>query len=187
MPLLFCAIIVLIIYPPIRRLLFPPAPLALHSPTSGEVQTPQAGYLGSGDSLTGAAEAYKGLAAEQEATNFVSGLTSIAVGSVSGQGAPSTSESVASEPPDAQDSPSKAAGEIGRALPDPTSVVSGAATAQATASGEPLERDKTKKPMEDAMWEAAGPFMHTLNITADLWERLAKSVPIGVYPIDNYA
>lgn len=158
--------------------------------STGEPQISQTGYLASADSLTGATEAYKGFAAEQEANNFVTSLTSIAVAGVSGQGAPSASESVEPDSPKAQD-PSLdvalASGEIGRALPDPISVVGGAATAQATTFGEPVEHDKTKKPVEAAVWEAAGPFMHTLNVVADMWEQFAKSVPIDMSPNRNHA
>ena len=47
MPLLIGTTILLMIHPPTRRRLFPSAPLALHNTSSGELQTPQAGYLGS--------------------------------------------------------------------------------------------------------------------------------------------
>ena len=61
---------------------------------TGEVQAPAAGgNLGSGDSLTGAEEQFRGEAVEQEATNFVSGITTLAVGSVAGEGAPSVDKS----------------------------------------------------------------------------------------------
>lgn len=154
----------------------------MHSVTNGEKQTPQAGYLGSADSMTGAAEAYKGQAAEQEAANFVTGFTSIAVGSATGQGAPSTAESVMSDSPNSDvlsaDGRSSG-GEVGSALPDPTSVVGSAANVQATTFGDAATGDKTKKPVENAMWEKAGPFMHAIAAVADTWERFAKYGPFS--------
>jgi len=185
MPLLIGTTILLMTHPPTRRRLFPSAPLALHNTSSGELQTPQAGYLGSVDSLTGAGEAYKGLAAEQEANSFVTGLASIVVGSVTGHGVPSAPGSIESELLEVQDPRSETAssfvGEIEQSLPSSTPFILGAATAQATTLGEPAGYDKTKKPVEAAMWAAAGPFMHALNVVADMWERFAKLILTYTY------
>ena len=176
-PAFLAMVIALIVHPPTRRTLFPPVPLALISTTGGEKQTPPAGYLGSKDSLTGAAEAYKGQAVEQEASNFVTGLTNVAVGSAVGQGAPSASASVADDEDEKTDVvDGSAVGEVGSSLPDPTSVVSGAANAQAATFGETAAHDKTKKHVENAIWEQAGPVMHAIATIADTWERFAKSV-----------
>lgn len=46
--------ILLIVYPPARSILFPPAPLALVNKSTGGVQKPKAGVLGSTDTATGA-------------------------------------------------------------------------------------------------------------------------------------
>lgn len=54
-------LLLLILYPPSRPFLFPPAPLAAVSTKHGTLQTPSAGTLGSSDSLTGAPEAHKGV------------------------------------------------------------------------------------------------------------------------------
>jgi transglutaminase/protease-like cytokinesis protein 3 len=126
--------------------------------------------------LTGAAEAYKGQAVEQEASNFVTGFASIAVGSATGQGAPSASASVASDEIDSADENATVSvdAEVGSSLPDPTSIVGGAANAQSTAFGESAKHDKTKKHVENAMWESAGPIMHGIAMIADIWERFAK-------------
>ena len=64
MPLVFTTVIVLIVYPPSRSILFPPAPLALVNASTGGVQTPKAGVLGSHDSATGAPEKHQGEAVE---------------------------------------------------------------------------------------------------------------------------
>jgi hypothetical protein len=83
MPLVFITLIALITYPPCRPVLFPPAPIALVSGTGG-VQKPKAGVLGSHDSATGAPENHKGEAVEQEASNFVNGIASVALSSATG-------------------------------------------------------------------------------------------------------
>ena len=58
-PLFSATLLALIVYPPSRDFLFPPAPLALVSTKTGGVQKPKAGVLGSTDSATGAPENYK--------------------------------------------------------------------------------------------------------------------------------
>ncbi|KAK0564184.1 hypothetical protein OC844_001827 [Tilletia horrida] len=80
--LLLCML--LIVSPRSRRILFPPAPLAAISATSGKPKVPEAQHLGSTQSLTGAAETYKGQAAEREAANFVNSLSSLAVSTAIG-------------------------------------------------------------------------------------------------------
>jgi hypothetical protein len=83
MPLVFLTLITLITYPPCRPVLFPPAPIAIVSGKGG-VQKPKAGVLGSHDSATGAPENHKGEAVEQEASNFVNGIASVALSSATG-------------------------------------------------------------------------------------------------------
>ena len=58
-PLFSATLLALIVYPPSRDFMFPPAPLALVSTKTGGVQKPKAGVLGSTDSATGAPENYK--------------------------------------------------------------------------------------------------------------------------------
>ncbi len=144
-PLLFVTIITLIMYPPSRDVMFPPAPLALVS-SSGGVQKPKAGVLGSTDSATGAPENHKGEAVEQEASNFVSGIASVALSSATGK-------HPQGEPPegDAQDD----------SVPDPTSIAIGAADAKDKAAGNATsaKHDKTKVPMETAIWTQMRPIM----------------------------
>lgn len=131
--------------------------------------------------MTGAAEAYKGQAAEQEAANFVTGITSITLGAATGQGAPSVSESAASTPDGEggisalnEESVTAPSGDVGAALPGATDLVGGVKGAQGTAVGDGKTKDKTKQPMEKAIWESAGPAMHALNVVADIAERFAK-------------
>lgn len=163
MPLVSITFITLIVYPPARASMFPPAPISLIG-SKGTVQKPKAGLLGSVDSATGAPENHKGEAVEQEASNFVSGIASVALSSAAGkhpQGGP----------PGTDDEP-------GAMAPDPTALASGAADAKdKAAGGKPnQEHDKTKAPMETAMWLKMRPIMHGLADTTDTWERFAKCV-----------
>ncbi|RMZ71597.1 Proteasome subunit beta type [Pyrenophora seminiperda CCB06] len=160
MPLLSVTLVTLIVYPPARETMFPPAPMALVSSTGG-VQKPKSGTLGSTDSATGAPENHKGEAVEQEASNFVNGFASIALSSATGK-------HPQGEPPD-EDSPDSN-------VPDPTRLAIGAADAKDQASGvKPTkDYDKTKVPMETAMWTKMRPIMHGLAEVTDTWERFAK-------------
>jgi hypothetical protein len=161
-PLLSAVLVALIGVPQIRGILFPPAPVALVDSKTGGVQKPQAGVLGSHDSATGAPEKHKGEAVEQEASSFVRGIASVAMGSAAGkhpQGVPDSDKTAAID-----------------AAPDPTALATSTADAKDVASGGKTGamQDKTKVPMETMMWNKMRPIMHTLGTIADTWERLAK-------------
>jgi hypothetical protein len=147
-PLLAVTAIVLIVYPPARGVLFPPAPIALVDNKSGGVQKPKAGVLGSHDSATGAPENHKGEAVEQEASNFFNSITSVIITSATGKHPQAEPESDGNEP--------------GEELPDPASVAVRAADAKdVAAGGKPAAKhDKTKVPVETAMWTKMRPVMH---------------------------
>lgn len=119
--------------------------------------------LGSHDSATGAPEKHKGEAVEQEAHNFVSGIGSIALSSAAGK----------HEPSDPDSDP------LNSSVPDPTDMASDAAAAKQSAQGgiPSAKHDKTKQPMEQAMWLKMRPIMHVIGDTSDGWERFAKCVP----------
>lgn len=159
-PLMTITLVTLVVHPPAREFLFPPAPMALVSASTGGVQKPKAGTLGSTDSATGAPENHKGEAVEQEASNFVNGIASVALASATGK-------HPQGEPP-SQDT--------GDAIPDPTSIAVSAANAKDKAAGDKTsaEHDKTKVPMETAMWTQMRPIMHGISDVADTWERFAK-------------
>jgi len=161
-PLLISVLIALIVYPPSRELLFPPAPMALVDGATGGIQKPRAGVLGSHDSVTGAPENHKGEAVEQEASNFVTGIAAVALSSAAGK--------------HPQGDPDGADGSGLEVAPDPTSIVSSAtdATAQAEGYKTGARHDKTKVPMETAMWTKMRPIMHALGDATDTWERFAK-------------
>jgi hypothetical protein len=153
--------------------MFPPAPIALVS-SSGGVQKPKAGTLGSTDSATGAPENHKGEAVEQEASNFVNGFASIALSSATGK-------HPQGEPLD-EDSPDSS-------VPDPTRLAIGAADAKDQAAGAKphKDHDKTKVPMETAMWTKMRPIMHGLADVTDTWERFANMLdPTPPFPTNKY-
>ena len=161
--------IVLIVYPPSRPFLFPPAPLALVDSKTGGVQTPKSGVLGSHDSATGAPEKHKGEAVEQEAHNFVTGIGSIALSSAAGK----------HEQGDPDQDP------VNASVPDPTKMATAGAEAKVSAGGgSPTPKhDKTKQPMEDAMWLKMRPIMHVIGDIADGWERFGNALsPTRPFP-----
>lgn len=175
-PLVTLTVITLIVYPPSRELLFPPAPVALVDSKSGGVQKPKAGVLGSHDSATGAPENHKGEAVEQEASNFVNGIASVALSSATGK-----------HPDRGPDSDGE--GAPGDAAPDPTGLAGGAADAKDVAAGAKpgAKHDKTKVPVETAMWTKMRPVMHGLADLADTWERFGNALsPVSPFPRNTY-
>ncbi|KAH8732264.1 hypothetical protein GQ44DRAFT_640674, partial [Phaeosphaeriaceae sp. PMI808] len=173
MPLISLTLVTLIVYPPAREIMFPPAPIALVS-SKGGVQKPKAGTLGSTDSATGAPENHKGEAVEQEASNFVNGIASIALSSATGK-------HPQGEPPegDAHE----------KSVPDPTRIAVGAADAKDVTAGTTpsMHHDNTKVPMETAMWTKMRPIMHGLADVIDTWERFANMLdPTPPFPKNKY-
>jgi hypothetical protein len=147
----------------------------LVSSKTGGVQKPKAGVLGSHDSATGAPENHKGEAVEQEASNFVNGIASVALASATGK--------------HPQDGGHEEEGAPGDSVPDPTSIAVGAADAKHKAAGgnPSQERDKTKVPMETAMWTKMRPVMHGIADVTDGWERFANALsPTAPFPQDRY-
>ncbi len=159
-PTVLLTLIILIVYPPSRSFLFPPAPLALVNPKTGGVQSPAAGVLGSHDTATGAPQNHHGEAAEQEARNFVSGIGAIALSSAAGK----------HEQGDPKSDP------LDKSVPDPSRMATAGAVAKDSAEGGTSAHghDKTKQPMEEAMWTKMRPVMHVIGDIADGWERFAK-------------
>lgn len=159
-PTILTMLITLIVYPPSRTFLFPPAPLALIDSKTGGVQKPKAGMLGSHGSLTGAPEKHHGEAVEQEAHNFVSSFGAIALSSAAGKhesGNQALDEDSSTE----------------HSVPDPTAIATHAADAKKGAEGG-NDKDHAKKHVEDKMWEGVRPAMHAIGDVADMWERIAK-------------
>lgn len=61
-------------------------------------------------------------------------------------------------------------------LPDPTSVVIGVNDSKSKSDGGKTSEvhDKTKVPVQDAMWTKARPVMRIIGDIADGWERFGK-------------
>ena len=166
---------VLILSPEAREVMFPPAPIALVDSKTGGVQKPKAGVLGSTDSATGAPENYKGEAVEQEASNFVTGIASVALSSATGK-------HPQNDPPPDEGAPHDS-------VPDPSAVALSAANAKEKATGNnpSAAKDKTKVPMETAMWTKMRPIMHGIADFADGWERMGNALsPTPPFPQNRY-
>jgi hypothetical protein len=75
-----------------------------------------------------------------------------------------------------QGEPQSGEGAPGAGVPDPTSLAVSAADAKSQAQGDlpGKEHDKTKVPMETAMWTKMRPVMHGIADVTDGWERFAK-------------
>ncbi|EPS38100.1 hypothetical protein H072_8160 [Dactylellina haptotyla CBS 200.50] len=170
LPLLMAFVITLIAFPKSRNYLFPPTPLALVDISTGQLQQPAAGVLASRGSLTGAPEKHEGEAVEQEASNFVSGIAAIGINSATGQHP---------ENPKQDEE-----GTIDTAVPDPSNVAISAADAKdKAAGGTGRKHDKTKEPMQDAMWSKMRPLMHGIESIADTWERFGNALsPTPPFP-----
>lgn len=174
-PLVTLTMVTLIVYPRSREVLFPPAPLALVDSKTGGVQKPKSGVLGSTDSSTGAPQNFKGEAVEQEASSFVNGFTSIVVTSATGKNPDSGAPSEKGSPDDS--------------IPDPTGLAVAAAEAKDVSAGGKAgaKHDKTKVPVETAMWTKMRPVMHGIADVADTWERFANALsPTPPFPKDVY-
>ncbi|KAH6638553.1 hypothetical protein BKA67DRAFT_588836 [Truncatella angustata] len=174
-PLLVVTFITLIVYPPSRDVMFPPAPIALVDNKSGGVQKPKSGVLGSHDSATGAPENHKGEAVEQEASNFFNGITSVVITSATGKHPQGDPDSDGKDP--------------GEQVPDPSGAALKAVDAKdIAAGGKPSKHhDKTKVPMETTVWTKMRPVMHGVADVSDTWERFSNALsPTPPFPHDIY-
>lgn len=167
-PLVWGTLLCLIVLPRSRGFLFPPAAaLANVDAKTGAVKPVAAhghGLAMSGDSLTGAREAQKGEAVEQEAHNFVSAFGGIAISSAAGK------QHTSAEGGTDGDGEGKK-----KAAPDPTSAAIKAIDAKDSAEGGATgTKAATKKPVEEAMWEKARPVMQGVGVVADIWEQIGN-------------
>ncbi|KAJ1032687.1 hypothetical protein NDA16_000709 [Ustilago loliicola] len=175
-----------------RTILFPSAPLAAIDPKTGQAKVPKAGHLGSKSSLTGAAETFEGEAVEQEASNFVGALGSVALSTAAGKSSNQGAEALRDEDQDDSDDGNDQASVKSNSttrkpkkdaedrIPDPTNVAAVSHSAQSKAAGEkagqPDKGDHTKKPMEQAIFASLAPFMHILNNVCDDYERFGNAL-----------
>jgi hypothetical protein len=163
MPPILMAVLALLISPRARNIMFPPAPLALVDYSNGGLLKPHAGLLATTDTITGAPENVKGEAAENEASNFVTGIAAIAVNVLTDK--------------DPQHDDDQKSGRLANALPDPNTLATKVAVVKDKASGvDRPSQDKSKAPMEEVMWSKVRPMMHGICAVSDMWERCAKYV-----------
>lgn len=154
----------LIAYPRARTLLFPPMPLAMVDWLSGGITAPRAGVLGSGDTATGAPQTIHGEAAENEASNFITGIAGIAMNVMTAQEPNAEPENLDGETHAMTDG-----------LPQPNEATTLIATAKDKSAGiDKPSHDKTKRPMEEAMWSKMLPLLRALWVISDTWERFSK-------------
>ncbi|KAF4772621.1 hypothetical protein HAV15_011200 [Penicillium sp. str.  len=168
-PTMLVILLALVIYPPCRSLMFPPAPIPLVNKDTGGVQKPKAGILGSDDSITGAPEKFKGEAAEQEASNLVASVASVAVGSAVGK----HDQGVPDDAPLEED------------VPDAMDIVATTADAQSAAHGKvPADsHDKTRQPMKQSVMDAANSSMQMIGDITDTYEKFGNALsPTAPFP-----
>jgi hypothetical protein len=120
------------------------------------VSPPSAGESVSHDGITGAPERHKGEAAEQEASQLVNSLASVAIEGAAGKYGQSVPEDTTEGPPPG---------------PDPPQVV--AAITDGQTEGPPPD-SKTKEPMKKKVGKAMDEAMRIAGDIADLYEKLAK-------------
>lgn len=180
----FAAFILLIfVSPRSRRILFPPVPLAAIS-GKGTAKVPKSGHLGSANSATGAAESFKGEAVEQEASNLVSSISTVAVSTAVGKDDPSTDDSYS----DSGDDPYEEGAQAKKAedsIPDPTKVAEVEAQAKVKAEGDKKLQvgDHTAAAVDQSVWGKLHPLLHALEDLCDNWERLSNALsPVPPFP-----
>ncbi|CZT21891.1 uncharacterized protein RCC_07757 [Ramularia collo-cygni] len=162
MPAALIFLWILVISPKARATAFPPAPISLVGTLSGNLTKPNAGILGSVDSVTGAPENMQGEAVENESSNFVTGLAAIGVNIMSSgeiHGEPNTEENSFS----------------GSMKATPNELVQMIATGKDKAEG--IDRpsmDKSKGPMETIMWSFAKSGMTGMESANNIWEKFAN-------------
>ncbi|KAJ5773962.1 hypothetical protein N7457_008858 [Penicillium paradoxum] len=161
-PTMLATLIALVVYPPCRSRMFPPAPIALVNKDTGGVQKPKAGVLGSHDSITGAPEKFKGEAAEKEASNLVTSVASVAVGSAVGKHDPGVPDHAPFE----------------KDVPDAMDLVANTADAQSAAhGGVPTDsHDKTRQPMRQSVMDAANFSMQVVGDITDTYEKICNAL-----------
>lgn len=144
--------VALIMFPPLRPVLFPPP----KAPQIGEeIQSPL-GQPESQDSLTGAPEVHKGEAAEQEAKNLVDSVATVAIES--------------------------AAAKYGQTVTEDPAVAGESIEPIDEGPDTPLEgssEDKTKKPIRSKTARGTDKAMRVVSDITDIYEQFAKYVILG--------
>jgi hypothetical protein len=155
-----------------RNVLFPQAPRALVNISTGGIQKPQAGQLGTFNTLTGAPEKQEGEAVEEEAANFVDNLRHVVMRAVG-----------------MHEKQERDGDPLEGKVPKPVRKAVKAIKAEGSAPGHATEdTDQTQKPMEELLWSKAKPenlapvittAPHVVGEIVDNWERFAKYVTVS--------
>ncbi|KAJ5296389.1 uncharacterized protein N7443_007282 [Penicillium atrosanguineum] len=152
-PAILSLFVALIMFPPIRTVLFPMAPAKTDSDASS-VHSSSSDLPESHDSLTGAPENHKGEAAEQEAKNLVDSVATMAMeGAAAKYG-----QTVAEDEPDVP------------VTPQPLLAIEGAPDGQPDDGPE----DKTKKPMRSKAAKGTDKAMRVISDITDIYEQFAN-------------
>ena len=167
MPVVLGTLILVVSSVEARNALFPPTPRALVNIRTGGIQKPQAGQLGTNDTLTGAPEKQPGEAVEEEAANFIDNVRHNIQRAVGMHNK-------------AQQDGDPLEGKV----PKPIRKAVKAVQAAGSAPGHVTEStDQTQQPMEEMMWAKVNPegiakaldlAPHLVGEVADNWERFAK-------------
>lgn len=164
--LIICVSIGMVLSARVGSTLFPPVPMSLVDWRTGGLSKPTAGVLASPDSATGAPENFRGEAIEKEAESFATTIAGIAVSVWTAQDQDTK--------PSNQDATTPPASSLPRPH-DPTTLM-GIAMDKA-AGVQDSSSDKTKLPMQGALWSVVLPWLRLLYTISDTWERLAKYLP----------
>jgi len=168
-PLVLGTLIIIIGSEKARNTLFPPAPLAVVDISTGALQKPQAGQLGTTNTLTGAPEKAPGEAQDEEAAGFVDNLRHIIARSIG-----------------MHDNKDEEGNPLERKVPKPVQKMIKSVKEAGSAPGHATEKpgeDMTQKPMEEILWDKVKPKViepvakmapHVIGEIVDNWERVAK-------------
>ncbi|RDW63676.1 hypothetical protein BP6252_11221 [Coleophoma cylindrospora] len=168
-PLVLATLIAIVSSKEARDMLFPPAPLALVDISSGGIQTPQSGQLGTTNTLTGAPEKQDGEDVEEEAANFVENLRQLAGRAIG-----------------IHEKQQNEGDPIEKKIPKPVRNAAQAVRAAGSAPGHTSDnKDQTQKPMEEILWDKVNPKQmelifkaapHVVGELVDNWERFANAI-----------
>ncbi|KAI9148676.1 hypothetical protein HJFPF1_10717 [Paramyrothecium foliicola] len=158
-PTFFISLAALVFFPPLRPILFPPAPPSIIDARTGGLKMPPAGVMASETSVTGAPENHKGEAVELEAHSFLSSfaelITSITSSGADDQNAP-------------EDDPAPRLANLAGKFTD--------AKSKTDHEGQdPGQEDQTRQPMKHAIEDVKiQPILDALVDFIDTWERFAN-------------
>ncbi|KAM0332294.1 hypothetical protein ACHAQA_002570 [Verticillium albo-atrum] len=155
-------VMILVVSPRVRAVLFPPAPLSMVDTRTGGLAKPMAGTLGSTDAATGAPQNLKGESVENEASNFITSVAAVATNLMMGQ--------------DPHGAPSEQEGGGQEGFTPQFNVTTMAVVKDKAEGMDRPSQDKTKAPIEEVVWNQMKPLLHLIILTSDTWERLAKWV-----------